>query len=208
MSSALSSSSMFAALVLAEQATTQRGAKYCNLSINGAKVLLQPTSEPVVCPFGPGNFDKDAAATRLTLEMRCNSAMTEHFDKFDAWAKAYLLEHSDRLFGKSLTRQQIEEGYHPTIRRNAAGTYAPNLRTKIDVAGRREVTYWTPEGVKREAPEDWSRVTVVPALEISNLWIMGRELGWVIQCTHLRVYEESTLCPFAAGGTKIEPCPW
>jgi len=66
---------MFATFSLAEHSTTQRGAKYCTLSTNGAKVLLQPTIEAVVCPLGLGNSDKDLAATRQTLELPCNTAM-------------------------------------------------------------------------------------------------------------------------------------
>ena len=53
----------------------------------------------------------------------------------------------------------------------------------------------TPEGNRREAPEDWRRVTVIPQLEVSNLWSMSREMGWVIQCTALRVFEDSVECP-------------
>ena len=202
------SSNMFSSFKLAEQCVTQRGAKFCNLSESGTKVTLFPTSEAIVCPFGPGNFDKDTAATRLTLELRCNQEMCIYFAQFDLCAKTYLFEHSERLFGKSLTQQQIEEGYHPALTYHANNTYSPNLRTKVDTQGRREVSYWTPEGVRRDAPEYWSRVTVVPALEICNLWVMSRELGWVIQCTALKVYEESTDCPFAADETTPETSPW
>jgi len=55
---------MFATFIFAEQSTTQHGTKYCTPSTNGAKVLVQPTIEAVVCPFGPGNSEKDLAATR------------------------------------------------------------------------------------------------------------------------------------------------
>ncbi len=58
--------------------------------------------------------------------------------------------------------------------------------------------------MRREAPKDWRRVTVVPHLEIVSLWNMNRDLGWVIQCTALRVFEESLECPFAAGGDESE----
>jgi len=135
--------------------------------------------------------------------------MVQYFDAFDLWAKEYLLAHSERLFLKVLSQTQIEEGYHPTVKRHAK--WDAQLRTKLDTVGRREVTYWTPEGVRRTAPEDWSRVTVLPKLEISNLWIMGREIGWVIQATALQVFEESVDCPFAlssAGGVNEETSPW
>ncbi len=201
-------STMFSSLSLAEQAVTQRGGKFCTLSSNGSKVTLFPTSEAIVAAFPPGNFDKDATATRQTLELRCNPQLIKHFDQFDEWAKQYLFEHSERLFGKAHTQLQIQECYHPTIKRHATGAYPPTLRTKINTKGRGEITYWTPDGVKREAPEDWSLVSLVPHLEISNLWIMSRELGWVIQCTALKVYEESAACPFAADESALESSPW
>jgi hypothetical protein len=189
---------MFSAYSLAEQHTNTRGAKTCQLSANGTKVSIQPTSEAVFTPFPPSTFDKDPAASRLTLELRCNGELVSFFDKFDTWAKAYILANSERLFKKVLTESQIQEGYHPTVKRHEAGTYEPLLRTKLDVTGRREISYWTPEGVRRGPPEDWRRVTVIPQLEISNLWVMGRELGWVLQCTALKVFEESLECPFGA----------
>jgi len=130
--------------------------------------------------------------------------LTRHFDTFDLWAKAYLFQHSERIFKKQMTKHQIEESYHPTVKRHATGAHPPLLRTKIDTTGRRDVTSWTAEGVRREAPEDWRRVKVIPNLEISNLWCMGREMGWVIQCTALRVFEESCECPFAAGEVSDE----
>ena len=195
---------MFSTIVLAEQVTSARGAKTCQLTKGGKKVQLQPTLTPVPVPFAPSTFDKDEAATRLTLELRCNAPILAHFDAFDLWAKGYLLEHSVRLFKKQLTELQVEEGYHPTVKRHPTGAYAPLLRCKIDVSGRREVTFWTPENVRRKAPEDWSRVSVLPQLEIVSLWSMSREMGWVIQCNALRVFEDSAACPFAAVDSESE----
>ena len=195
----MSAPTMFGTHSLAEQATSTRGAKTCQPTKGGRKVQLQPTSEAVVVPFAPSTFDKDEAATRLTMELRCNTMMLCYFDAFDVWAKAYLLEHSERLFKKALTQQQVEDGYHPTVKRHPTGAYEPLLRCKIDTTGRREISYWTPEGVRREAPLEWRRVTVIPQVEISNLWSMSREMGWVIQCTALRVFE-----PFAASEAESE----
>ena len=200
----MSAPTMFGTLSLAEQTTGTRGAKTCQLTKAGKRLQLQPTSEAVVVPFSPSTFDKDESATRLTLELRCNQMMLCYFDAFDLWAKAYLLEHSERLFKKALTAEQIQDGYHPTVKRHPTGAYDPLLRCKIDTKGRREVSFWTPEGVRRAAPEDWRRVTVIPQLEITNLWNMSRETGWVIQCTALRVFEESLDCPFAAIGAESE----
>jgi hypothetical protein len=195
---------MFSSLVLAEQVTSARGAKTCQLTRAGKKVQLQPTSTAVAVPFAPSTFDKDETATRLSLELRLNAPMLEYFDAFDLWAKGYLLEHSLRLFKKQLTEAQIQEGFHPCVKRHAEGLYEPLLRCKIDLKGRREISYWTPEGSRRGPPEDWRRVTVIPQLEVTNLWSMSREMGWVIQCTALRVFEESLECPFAADEGESE----
>ena len=192
------SPAMFGLYAMAEQATSARGAKTCALTKGGRKVLLQPTCLAVEVPFPPSTFDKDENATRLNLQLRCNTDMLCYFDKFDEWAKAYLLEHSMRLFKKQLTKEQVEDGYHPTVKRHPTEAWEPLLRCKIDLKGRREISYWTPEGARREAPLDWRRVTVLPQLELSNLWCMSREMGWVIQCTALRVFEDSLECPFAA----------
>jgi len=188
---------MFGTHSLAEVTTSGRGAKTCALTKGGRKVLLQPTSLPVEVPFEPSTFDRDESATRLNLQLRCDTPMLCYFDAFDEWAKAYLVEHSERLFKRTLTKEQVDDGYHPCVKRHPTGAYAPLLRCKIDTAGRREISYWTPEGARREAPLDWRRVTVIPQIEISNLWNMSREMGFVIQCTALRVFEESVECPFA-----------
>jgi hypothetical protein len=195
---------MFSSLILAEQVTSARGAKTCQLTKAGKKVQLQPTLLPVTVPFAPSTFDKDENATRLTLELRCNAPILAHFDAFDLWAKGYLLEHSVRLFKKQLTEAQVQEGYHPCVKRHPEGLYEPLLRCKLDLKGRREISYWTPEGNRREAPEDWRRVTVLPQLEVTNLWSMSREMGWVIQCTALKVFEDSVECPFAADEEETE----
>jgi hypothetical protein len=189
----------FSMLKLAEQVVSSRGAKSCALTAGGRKLQIQPCVAPAPVPFTPSAYDKeDKTATRLTLELRCDAQTLEYFGQFDDWAKGYLVEHSMRLFKKQLTALQVEEGYHPTVKHHPTGAYAPLLRCKIDTApGRRQVSYWTPENVRREAPEDWSRVSVLPQLEIVSLWGMGRDLGWVIQCNALRVFEESSECPFA-----------
>ena len=132
---------MFSTLTLAEQVTSARGAKTCQLTKAGKKVQLQSMLIPVPVPFAPSTFDRDETATRLTLELRCNAPILAHFDAFDLWAKGYLLEHSVRLFKKQLTEAQVEKGYHPFVKRHLTGAFDPLLRCKLDTRGRREVTY-------------------------------------------------------------------
>ena len=45
---------------------------------------------------------------------------------------------------------------------------------------------------------------MIPQLEVTNLWSMSWEMGWVIQCTALRIFEDSVECPFAADEDETE----
>ena len=63
--------------------------------------------QPVECPFAPGSYDRDESALRQNIVFRPTSEMEGFFAKLDAWAVDYMTEHSERLLGKQLTREQI-----------------------------------------------------------------------------------------------------
>ena len=76
------------------------------------------------------------------------------------------------------------------------GSYDPTFRTKINLHDK-GATFWDPAGNKRPQPEDWRELSAIPRLNVSHLWIMGREFGVVLNCTDLQVYEpERPTCPF------------
>ena len=198
-------SDRFVGYKIGEVLVNGKGAKSARVESYGQPTIfnLGDREQPVISPFGAKSLG-DEVNPRLTIEFKLNENPEAHWNAFRKSAIAYLAEHSERLFKKKLTLEQVQDGYHPTVKRHVAEAYEPLLRCKIDTTGRREVSYWTPEGVRREAPTDWRRVRVIPQLEIPNLWSMSREMGWVIQCTALRIFEESVECPFAAIGAESE----
>ncbi len=185
----------FTSLSLADVHVNAKGAKTCQL-LDGTQRLLYTADAYCAVPFPPSNFDKDPAATRLNLELRAPPTLEAYFDGLDAWVVDYLTTHSERLLkrGGPLTREQVKESYHPTLRRKE--DYPVLLRTKLDTTGRRACKYWMEEQEKRDAPEEWRTTEVRPQLHISHLWIMGREYGIVVNVEALLVREESTVCPF------------
>jgi hypothetical protein len=184
----------FTNLSLADVHVNAKGAKTCQL-LDGTQRLLYTADAYCAVPFPPSNFEKDPAATRLNLELRCPPTLEAFFDGFDAWAVEYLTAHAERLFKRGpLTLEQVKESYHPTLRRK--DDYPVLLRTKLDTAGRRACKFWTIDQQKREAPEEWRGTEVRPQLHISHLWVMGRECGLVVNVEALLVREESTVCPF------------
>ena len=71
------------------------------------------------------------------------------------------------------------------------------LRTKINRTGRYALQAYTPDKQKREHPESWRGCSVQPQITFKGLYIMGREFGPVLDCTHVIVHEaKGEDCPF------------
>jgi len=182
----------YSALALANVSITAKGAKMAMLT-NGAERCNYTFAEPTQCPFGPSNFDKDAAATRQNLDIRVSGAAAEFFDGLDAWAIDYICAHSERLFKKSLSLAQVKDMYHPCL-----PGYDPLLRTKYNTPGNRGACrFWTAGGEEREAPVDWREAEVTPHVHVSHLWMMGGSCGLVVNVCDLLVTEASRAFPFA-----------
>ncbi len=174
-----------------------RGAKSCPvLKANGEKVFfnLGSKSEPVSSPFGATSFN-DEATSRKTIEFNLTEEQEEQFKKFNEWAIGYLSEHSERLFKKKLTPDQVSEGYRSPVTKK--GSYRGHLRCKINSSGTTMVRCWSTEDIRRELPADLRNHEMVPRINVSHLWMMSREYGWVFQVNDLMVCEGVEVCPFS-----------
>ena len=117
--------------------------------------------------------------------------------------KDYLMCHSERIFKKQLTIDEINSGYHPVVTQR--GSYDPTFRTKVNLHDK-GVTFWDSDGNMRGPPNSWIKLTAIPRLHVSHVWIMGREFGVVLTCTDLQLYEaEPRECPFARTRSFIQP---
>jgi len=186
----------FAKLSVGDIYVNPKGTKTCLLSNSGEK-FFYTASAPTRTPFGPNNFDKDPAATRQSIEFRCNTQeMEAYFTSLDSWMVEYLAAHSERIFKKVLTLEQVRGMYHPTLRVQQG--YAPLLRCKVNMPGsRNEVRFWTSDGKTRDAPQDWKDCDLRPHIHISHLWLMGQSCGLVLNVTDALVSEASRAFPFA-----------
>jgi hypothetical protein len=195
-SSLISKASMatFTNWSLADVHVNAKGAKTCQLTSDGAKVQ-QSADEFCTTPFGPSNFDKDPLATRQNLELRIPQQLEAWFTEVDEFMVGYLVAHSERIFKKQLTLEQVRESFHLTLKRQ--GDYPALLRTKINSTGRQACRYWTADQQKREPPEDWRSAEMRPMLHLSHLWIMGRSCGLVVNATDLLIQESVGAFPFA-----------
>ena len=192
----------FSTWSLSDQQVTAKGAKMAMITANGERIFITPTAKPLKMAFGPGNFDK-TPAVRQNLDFRCTPELLEYFTALDTWMKDYLICHSERIFKKQLTIEEVNSGYHACVTQR--GTYEPTIRTKVNLH-EKGVTFWDAEGNMRSPPDSWIGVSAIPRLHVSHLWIMGREFGVVLNCTDLQVYDaEPRMCPFARTCSFVQP---
>ncbi len=174
-----------------------RGAKSCPVqNAKGEKVFftLGSKSQPLSTPFGATSFN-DEATTRKTIEFNLSPEQEDFFQRFDEWAVGYLSEHSERLFRKKLSPDQVREGYRSPVTKKAG--YRGHLRCKINSTGVTMVRCWSTDDKRRDMPVDLRTIEMVPRINVSHLWMMSREYGWVMQVNDLMICEGEELCPFA-----------
>ena len=175
--------------VLGDVQVTPKGSKRCTLATSDGKDVTFTSEQLVLTPFGPSSFDKDPNAVRMSLDLRTaegEGTLEQFFGDLDAWAVQYLTEHSDRIFKRVMTREQVIAT--PSIKQKAS--FQPLVRAKMDTTGRRAACFWTPENVARDPPADWKSTLFRLNVHVSNLWIMGASFGLVCNVTDLQIVRE------------------
>ena len=186
------------ALALRDVQVSAKGAKSCQLittPTNGkVQLTLGSKAEPLRSPFGATTFG-DEEATRKTLEFSLSPEQQEMFQAFDEWVVNYLAENATRFFKKPMSLDLIRAQYKSPVTQK--GDYRPMLRTKINTAGTSPVRVWNENDERVELPADLRGYELVPRLQISHLWIMSKEFGFVINCTDIMVRSQPEMSPFA-----------
>jgi hypothetical protein len=180
---------------LKDTQVSARGAKSCALLDKVDKVCftLGSKDEPTSTPFGATVFG-DEPNTRKTIEFNLTPDQEEEFAKFDRWSIAYLSVNSQRLFKKDMSEDQIRENYRSPLTKK--DNYGAHLRCKINTIGRSAVRCWDIDGMRTDMPDDLRYMAITPRVNISHLWIMSREFGWVFQATDLMLCQSEEICPF------------
>ena len=185
-----------AAYSLKDPQISARGAKSCQLQDKDGKRVhftLGSRLEPCATPFGASSWN-DENVSRKTLDFHLTDEQAAEFDAFDVWAKGYLAEHSERVFKKKLTEEQVAQHYRsPVIRKDE---YRPHLRCKINTAGTHACRAWSETDERRDLPEELRGSLLVPRIHVSHLWMMSREYGWVLQVGDMMVLDSTEECPF------------
>jgi hypothetical protein len=182
---------------LQDTQTNSRGAKSATLiSADTGKITFALGTQEggTSTPFGASCY-KDEESVRKTLDLRVDEHEAQFFRQLDAWALEYITTHSERLFKKALTKDQVAEHYRSPLTEKEG--YQPLVRCKITTAGLSAARVWNTEKQRIGLPEDLRGCCLVAAVHLSHLWVMGRDFGWVINVTDLQILsEDARECPF------------
>ena len=178
-----------------------RGAKYCLIedlkpksNDNKIRFSIGTKENPTSTPFGAGTYNGEEAK-RKTIEFTLSQEDEETLQCIYEWTVPYLAKHSERLFRKNLSPEQVVDTLkHPIIKK---GDYRSQIRCKLDTSGSNSVRCWSTTGQRVALPEDLRGYKLLPRIVLSHMWCMTKECGFVFLVTDLQLLEsEQEVCPF------------
>ncbi len=154
----------------------------------------------------------------LDLITTLEGAQLEFVKSVDDWCKAQALHNSKEWFGRVCTAAEIDVMYSSPIKTDETGRYAPNLRTKMNLAGidrfLTRVVLVRSNGMPEEGAgwdfveprlgeHKWRQHRARMVLEARRIWIVNKRFGLNYSITDLAVREKADLrpSPFASDST-------
>ena len=189
------SSIHFEELAFGQLFTTSKGAKQVPATYkNGEPVAFHPSDQPLDVPFEPSAFG-DAEASRVTLCLTPPEEVRDLITALDEWCIATISENPTDLLGVSLTPEQVRERYVSCLKTSDKGY--KTLRCKMNKVGRYALQCYDADRKKRDMPESWRGCCIVPRLVFKGLYVMGKDFGPIVECTHGIVFDDiGHACPF------------
>ena len=116
-------------------ATSARGQKTAAVIRDGQPAFwtLPSVATPLFAPSAYKGVSGDSSG-KLSLCLNAGPDVMKEAEEIDDWAVNYCTLHSDRLFGKVLTRDQVLDRYNSVVKRSEK--YPPFLKLKISDRGR------------------------------------------------------------------------
>ena len=179
-------------LSLGDLTVTGKGTKQIPLRCKDGLLKFQPGPSRVM--WQPQAYN-DPTATRVPICFEATPEVEDYFNTLDEWAIKALAADSQRLFGNTVTVDQMREKYTSALKTSQKGYR--HLKAKMNIAGRGCARFWSPGSNKPgPPPEDWTNCVVEPILEIRGVWFLGKEVGLLVELTDALVTENSVACPF------------
>jgi hypothetical protein len=185
--------------IVRDAVISSRGAKSCQIEHtepdaggdSKIKFNIASMELPSKTPFGATTFNNEISSQK-TIEFHLTDGEMDQMQGLVEWLADYLSKHSERIFRKSMSREQVFETIRNPVTQRSG--YLPHIRCKIRPSS---VRVWDSEGKARPLPDDLRQYNLVPRITIEKLWIMSRECGLVLQVSDLMILDKEEMsCPF------------
>jgi hypothetical protein len=186
--------SSYQSLICHDPVANAKGQKNAIVTQTDGQPALWTLTSTVKPLFSPSSFN----TTDNGRKSLCLSVPPDVMDEavsLDTWAINYAQQHSERLFGKTLTLNQIKERYMGVVKTH--DKYPAYLKVKIASDLRNQPLYWTPEKTRRGPPDDWIECELICQFKIAGFWFMSSSFGLSVQLANAQVAEVAPkVCPF------------
>ena len=179
---------------LAEVSISSKGQKSCQLTADHKPVTFNLGSS-LRTRFGASTYDKNVESTRKNLDFDVTSdkQIQALLGEIDKWTVQHILEHGGKFMKKVMSKEVIKEHYKPLL--NSYGDRL-SVKTKINTGGSRVCRCWDEDRNVRELPENWLGNVYDVRVSLPQMWIMGSDFGWTLECIDLLIRPDDVDCPF------------
>ena len=180
-------------LAFAPLVVTAKGAKQAPVLYTDGSPVAWQIDEYCEVPFEPSAFG-DPEANRVTLCFTPSESLCAQIAQFDSWC-IDAISSTPGILGVVLTPEQVKERYASSLKLSDKGYRT--LRCKMNKSGRYALQCYDTEKEKRPQPDTWRGCSIRPLLVLRGVWVMGRDFGSIIECSHCCVQEcGGEDCPF------------
>ena len=183
-------------LCLGDVVVTGKGAKQIPIISKHGEIVTWTPQDALAVLFEPSAYNQPDA-TRVNLCLSATPAVAHSLSAFDEWCINTLAAESNRLFGTTLSVQEVRNRFQPMLRTYEA-TGSQSLRVKVNMTGRSRLRIWDMSRNPISAPPSWTQCSAKCKIRLKSIWLMGKnEMGVVAEATDVMLDDAEAECPFA-----------
>lgn len=184
------------ALSLGDVVVTGKGAKQIPLHFKHGESVIWTPRDALTVLFEPSAYNQPDA-TRVNLCLSVTPAVAQSLEGFDEWCINTLALESQRLFGTTLSVEDVRGRFQPMLRTYEA-TGSQSMRLKMNTTGRSRLRIWDTSRNPISAPPSWTQCSAKCKIRLKGIWLMGKnEMGVVAEAMDVMLDDADAECPFA-----------
>ena len=137
----------------------------------------------------------DSTRKNLDFDVTSDKQIQALLEEIDRRTVQHILDHGGKIMQKIMSKEVIKERYKPLI--NSYGDRL-SVKAKMNTSGHRVCRSWDEDKNPRDLPENWLSNVYDVRVSIPQLWIMGSDSGWTLECIDLELLArpDDAECPF------------